>query len=97
MHAVFTNVSLFATKVVNVANVLKACLEIVRVGKQVNLLFSRTHCKTSVYKILTKESKKPCTEEIGPCGDNCDKKLNCDLHACTMRCHFGPCDPVCFS
>ncbi|XP_054708933.1 NF-X1-type zinc finger protein NFXL1-like [Uloborus diversus] len=34
----------------------------------------------------------PCTENIVPCGDTCDKLLSCELHRCTQRCHLGPCE-----
>lgn len=35
----------------------------------------------------------PCTEDVGPCGDTCEKLLACDLHRCSQRCHSGPCPP----
>ncbi|CAF0705787.1 unnamed protein product [Brachionus calyciflorus] len=37
-------------------------------------------------------SKKPCKIDIPTCGDTCDKKLNCNIHLCANRCHYGPCE-----
>lgn len=34
----------------------------------------------------------PCTEDIPPCGDTCEKLLACGIHHCSQRCHIGPCD-----
>ncbi|XP_037397326.1 NF-X1-type zinc finger protein NFXL1 [Pygocentrus nattereri] len=34
----------------------------------------------------------PCTADVPTCGDTCDKKLDCGLHSCSMRCHKGPCE-----
>uniref|UniRef100_A0A8B9J9T0 Nuclear transcription factor, X-box binding-like 1 n=1 Tax=Astyanax mexicanus TaxID=7994 RepID=A0A8B9J9T0_ASTMX len=34
----------------------------------------------------------PCTADVPTCGDTCDKKLECGLHTCSMRCHKGPCE-----
>lgn len=34
----------------------------------------------------------PCTEKVMPCGDTCNKRLECGLHSCSQRCHFGPCE-----
>ncbi|KAI4890892.1 hypothetical protein NFI96_020729, partial [Prochilodus magdalenae] len=34
----------------------------------------------------------PCTADVPTCGDTCDKKLDCGLHTCSMRCHKGPCE-----
>ncbi|XP_035220753.1 NF-X1-type zinc finger protein NFXL1-like isoform X2 [Stegodyphus dumicola] len=39
-----------------------------------------------------KMSSLPCTDNIIPCGDTCNKLLECELHRCTQRCHFGPCE-----
>lgn len=36
----------------------------------------------------------PCTETVMPCGDTCNKLLECELHRCTQRCHFGSCEKV---
>ena len=47
---------------------------------------------TILYFIL--EFQKPCIEEINTCGDTCDKKLECNIHKCTKRCHFGDCETV---
>jgi NF-X1-type zinc finger protein NFXL1 len=38
------------------------------------------------------KSLKPCTDQVLPCGDTCDKDLDCGRHKCTRRCHFGSCD-----
>lgn len=35
----------------------------------------------------------PCTEDVGPCGDTCDKLLACGIHHCSQRCHLGSCPP----
>ncbi|ESO93823.1 hypothetical protein LOTGIDRAFT_209369 [Lottia gigantea] len=35
----------------------------------------------------------PCTEDIPPCGDTCEKLLACGQHKCLERCHTGPCTP----
>ncbi|KAM7290375.1 NF-X1-type zinc finger protein NFXL1 [Ixodes scapularis] len=35
--------------------------------------------------------ERPCTEDVGPCGDTCDKLLACGLHHCSQRCHAGDC------
>ncbi|GFV81163.1 NF-X1-type zinc finger protein NFXL1 [Trichonephila clavipes] len=36
----------------------------------------------------------PCNEDVHPCGDTCDKLLECELHRCSERCHYGPCGKV---
>lgn len=33
----------------------------------------------------------PCSEEIGPCGNTCQKTLGCGNHICAERCHKGDC------
>lgn len=35
----------------------------------------------------------PCTEDVGVCGDTCDKLLACGIHHCSQRCHAGSCPP----
>ncbi|XP_056432252.1 NF-X1-type zinc finger protein NFXL1-like [Gadus chalcogrammus] len=35
---------------------------------------------------------RPCTEEVGTCGDTCDRPLTCGIHTCSMRCHHGNCE-----
>ncbi|XP_064481964.1 NF-X1-type zinc finger protein NFXL1-like [Ornithodoros turicata] len=37
------------------------------------------------------QSQLPCTVDVPPCGDTCDKTLECGLHRCSQRCHTGPC------
>lgn len=37
------------------------------------------------------KSQAPCSEEIGPCGDTCQKILSCGMHICVERCHKGNC------
>ncbi|RVE60906.1 hypothetical protein OJAV_G00186070 [Oryzias javanicus] len=37
-------------------------------------------------------SSLPCTEEVPPCGDTCDRPLSCQKHTCSMRCHRGSCE-----
>uniref|UniRef100_A0A3P9IQX2 Nuclear transcription factor, X-box binding-like 1 n=1 Tax=Oryzias latipes TaxID=8090 RepID=A0A3P9IQX2_ORYLA len=37
-------------------------------------------------------SSLPCTEEVPPCGDTCDRPLSCLKHTCSMRCHRGSCE-----
>ncbi|XP_058459485.1 NF-X1-type zinc finger protein NFXL1 [Malaya genurostris] len=32
-----------------------------------------------------------CSEEIGTCGDTCQKFLECQVHRCSERCHPGQC------
>ncbi|XP_037044387.1 NF-X1-type zinc finger protein NFXL1 [Bradysia coprophila] len=39
------------------------------------------------------KTKAPCSEEIGPCGDTCQKMLECEQHICVERCHKGNCSP----
>ncbi|XP_067117921.1 NF-X1-type zinc finger protein NFXL1 [Osmerus mordax] len=35
----------------------------------------------------------PCTEDVAPCGDTCDRQLDCGgSHTCSLRCHRGPCE-----
>ncbi|KAI5609275.1 NF-X1-type zinc finger protein NFXL1, partial [Silurus asotus] len=34
----------------------------------------------------------PCTADVPTCGDTCDKRLDCGLHTCSMRCHRGACE-----
>ncbi|KAM6949219.1 NF-X1-type zinc finger protein NFXL1 [Aplochiton taeniatus] len=34
----------------------------------------------------------PCTEDVAPCGDSCERPLDCGLHLCSMRCHRGSCE-----
>ncbi|GFT66664.1 NF-X1-type zinc finger protein NFXL1 [Nephila pilipes] len=34
----------------------------------------------------------PCTESVPLCGDTCNKLLECELHRCSERCHYGPCE-----
>lgn len=36
----------------------------------------------------------PCTEDIPTCMDTCGQMLQCGIHACTQRCHYGPCGQV---
>ncbi|XP_054863590.1 NF-X1-type zinc finger protein NFXL1-like isoform X3 [Amphiprion ocellaris] len=38
------------------------------------------------------KSSLPCTEEVMPCGDTCDRRLSCLKHTCSMRCHRGSCE-----
>ncbi|XP_008298555.1 NF-X1-type zinc finger protein NFXL1 [Stegastes partitus] len=38
------------------------------------------------------KSALPCTEEVMPCGDTCDRRLSCLKHTCSMRCHRGSCE-----
>uniref|UniRef100_A0A3Q2EC04 Nuclear transcription factor, X-box binding-like 1 n=1 Tax=Cyprinodon variegatus TaxID=28743 RepID=A0A3Q2EC04_CYPVA len=38
------------------------------------------------------KSSLPCTEEVPPCGDTCDRRLSCQKHTCSMRCHRGSCE-----
>ncbi|XP_033984204.1 LOW QUALITY PROTEIN: NF-X1-type zinc finger protein NFXL1 [Trematomus bernacchii] len=38
------------------------------------------------------KSTLPCTEEVLPCGDTCDRRLSCGKHTCSMRCHRGGCE-----
>ncbi|XP_027866316.1 NF-X1-type zinc finger protein NFXL1 isoform X2 [Xiphophorus couchianus] len=38
------------------------------------------------------KSSLPCTEEVLPCGDTCDRRLSCLKHTCSMRCHRGSCE-----
>ncbi|XP_077355994.1 NF-X1-type zinc finger protein NFXL1 [Festucalex cinctus] len=38
------------------------------------------------------KSSLPCTEEVSPCGDTCERPLSCGKHTCSMRCHRGNCD-----
>uniref|UniRef100_A0A3B4F7X3 Nuclear transcription factor, X-box binding like 1 n=1 Tax=Pundamilia nyererei TaxID=303518 RepID=A0A3B4F7X3_9CICH len=38
------------------------------------------------------KSSLPCTEEVQPCGDTCDRRLACLKHTCSMRCHRGSCE-----
>ena len=38
------------------------------------------------------ECSRPCTEEVGTCGDTCDRPLTCGIHTCSMRCHHGNCE-----
>ncbi|XP_055376175.1 NF-X1-type zinc finger protein NFXL1 [Condylostylus longicornis] len=33
----------------------------------------------------------PCSEAVEPCGDNCQKVLDCGIHYCSERCHKGHC------
>lgn len=37
-------------------------------------------------------SSLPCTEDVPPCGDTCDRPLSCLKHTCSMRCHRGSCE-----
>ncbi|XP_055535843.1 NF-X1-type zinc finger protein NFXL1 [Wyeomyia smithii] len=32
-----------------------------------------------------------CSEDIGTCGDTCQKFLDCQIHRCSERCHQGNC------
>ena len=34
----------------------------------------------------------PCTEDVNTCVDSCMKKLECNLHKCSKKCHFGSCE-----
>uniref|UniRef100_A0A673BKI4 Nuclear transcription factor, X-box binding-like 1 n=1 Tax=Sphaeramia orbicularis TaxID=375764 RepID=A0A673BKI4_9TELE len=38
------------------------------------------------------KSSLPCTEEVMPCGDTCERRLSCGKHTCSMRCHRGTCE-----
>lgn len=43
---------------------------------------------------LTADYNLPCTEDIPTCGDTCGKLLDCEIHACSQRCHTGNCGSV---
>ncbi|XP_015921379.2 NF-X1-type zinc finger protein NFXL1 [Parasteatoda tepidariorum] len=45
------------------------------------------HCPCGKKKMML-----PCTENVLPCGDTCNKLLLCTIHQCSQRCHFGPCE-----
>lgn len=36
-------------------------------------------------------TQAPCTVEIEPCGNTCQKTLKCGNHICAERCHRGEC------
>lgn len=38
-------------------------------------------------------TQAPCSEEIDPCGNTCQKTLSCLNHICAERCHKGNCSP----
>ncbi|XP_066929991.1 NF-X1-type zinc finger protein NFXL1-like [Clytia hemisphaerica] len=38
------------------------------------------------------EIQLPCTEDVNTCVDTCMKPLNCQLHKCSKKCHFGSCE-----
>jgi hypothetical protein len=35
-----------------------------------------------------------CDEKAALCGGTCGKVLDCGVHTCQERCHFGPCNKV---
>lgn len=37
------------------------------------------------------KSEAPCSEIIAPCGNTCQKTLECGIHICVERCHKGDC------
>ncbi len=39
------------------------------------------------------KSQQPCTFEVPPCGETCEKPLTCAIHKCMQRCHTGECEP----
>ncbi len=65
-------------------------------GKSSRLLFINCVNIKYSFKVISVNlaSQKPCNVEIGPCGDTCDKKLECNIHKCINRCHLGPCEQV---
>lgn len=40
---------------------------------------------------LFQTTQAPCTIEIEPCGNTCQKTLKCGNHICAERCHRGEC------
>lgn len=36
-----------------------------------------------------------CDEQSPLCGGTCGKVLDCGVHACQERCHYGHCNKVC--
>lgn len=42
---------------------------------------------------FVQKTQAPCSEEIGPCGNTCQKMLACEMHICVERCHKGNCGP----
>ena len=46
-----------------------------------------------IARILT-DFEIPCTEDVPTCVDTCGKLLACGEHACSQRCHIGPCGMV---
>jgi len=37
-------------------------------------------------------SRQPCTEDVPTCQDTCLLPMECGIHQCAKRCHYGPCD-----
>lgn len=37
-------------------------------------------------------SMQPCTEDVPTCEDTCLLPLECGMHQCAKRCHYGSCD-----
>jgi len=89
-----TNVNLFAMILMNVVFVLVLKFVRVLVGNQVILSQINFKFIKKLKILISTGFLKPCTEEIPPCGDTCDKLLDCNIHRCVRRCHNGPCDTV---
>lgn len=45
----------------------------------------------STESIRFQTTQAPCTLEIEPCGNTCQKTLKCSNHICAERCHRGDC------
>uniref|UniRef100_A0A3Q2NMT5 Uncharacterized protein n=1 Tax=Fundulus heteroclitus TaxID=8078 RepID=A0A3Q2NMT5_FUNHE len=76
--------------------VLAPSADPVPAGRTVSWVLLRpgpVHCSQTLSPpCLCPESSLPCTEEVPPCGDTCDRRLSCLKHTCSMRCHRGSCE-----
>ena len=54
--------------------------------------FARISNTDTLPAVVGAESSLPCTEEVSPCGDTCERPLSCGQHTCSMRCHRGSCE-----
>lgn len=55
--------------------------------------YSTVNRNVSLIFLFLQKTQAPCSEEIGPCGNTCQKVLACEMHICVERCHKGKCGP----
>lgn len=61
--------------------------------KLVHQLFISIQFESNIFKYFfyLQTTQAPCTNEIEPCGNTCQKMLKCGNHICAERCHRSDC------